>query len=134
MTKKNDRQTLAEEICKAAKLYKKHFVGRRFAYVFDERYIEVLYKKTNFKHFTGVGCNMSENDFYGNAVKNKLQGTQIYFTKEHAYSLGKRKIKHLCDISKLASNENFILEEIVTDTKTYTFGTTDTGFTLCLRV
>ena len=133
MSKKSDKEKIAKEICKAAKLYKQHLAGRRFVYVFDNRYIEVLYKNVNFKHLTGVECNMSAKDFYKNALKNKLQGPQIYFTKDHPYSLCKRKVKHLCDISSLASSENFMLEEIVTDTRTYKFGTTDLEFALCMN-
>lgn len=133
MSKKIDKEQIAKEICKAAKLYKEHLVGRRFAYVFDARYIEVLYKTINFKHLTGVECNMSAKDFYKNALKGRLQGAQIYFTKDHPYSLCKRKVKHLCDISTLASSENFMLEEIVTDTRTYKFGTTDLEFSLCMN-
>ena len=32
MSKKVDKETIAKEICKAAKLYKEHLVGRRFLY------------------------------------------------------------------------------------------------------
>lgn len=74
MSKKIDKEQIAREICKAAKLYKEHLVGRRFVYVFDSRYIEVLYKAVNFKHLTGVECNMSAKDFYKNALKGRLQG------------------------------------------------------------
>lgn len=133
MSKKIDKEAIAKEICKAARLYKEHLVGKRFAYVFDGRYIEVLYKNENFKHLTGVECNMSAKDFYRNALKNRLQGPQIYFTNRHPYSLCKIKVKHLCDISVLASSENFMLEEIVTDSKTYKFGTTDLEFSLCMN-
>lgn len=133
MSKKIDKETIAQEICKAARLYKEHLVGRRFVYVFEGRYIEVLYKNENFKHLTGVECNMSAKDFYRNAIKNRLQGPQIYFSDRHPYSLCKRKIKHLCDISTLASSESFMLEEIMTDSRTYKFGTTDLGFCLCMN-
>lgn len=133
MSKKNDKEEISREICKAAKMYKEHLVGKRFIYVFDGRYIEVLYKNVNFKHLTGVECNMSARDFYRNALKDRLQGAQIYFTKDHPYSLCKRKVKHLCDIAILASSENFMLEEIVTDSRTYKFGTTDLEFSLCMN-
>lgn len=133
MSKKIDKEAIAREICKAAKLYKEHLVGKRFVYVFDGRYIEVLYKAGNFKHLTGVECNMSAKDFFRNALKNRLQGPQLYFTSRHPYALCKRKVKHLCDISNLASSENFMLEEIVTDSKTYKFGTTDLEFSLCMN-
>ncbi len=133
MSKKIDKEAIAKEICKAARLYKEYLIGRRFIYVFDGRYIEVLYKSENFKHLTGVECNMSSKDFYRNALKNRLQGPQIYFTSRHPYSLCKRKVKHLCSISSLAGSENFMLEEIVTNTKTYKFGTTDLAFSLCMN-
>ena len=64
MSKKSDKEHIVKEICKAAKLYKANLVGKRFLYVFDGRYIEVLYKNVNFKHLTGVECNMSAADFY----------------------------------------------------------------------
>lgn len=134
MSKKDkDREIIAKEICKAAQLYKQNLVGRRFIYVFEGRYIEVLYKAVNFKHLTGVECNMSARDFYKNAVKSRLQGPQIYFSTQHPYGLCKRKVKHLCEISTLASSENFMLEEIVTNKKTFKFGTTDLNFTLCMN-
>ena len=131
MSKKSDKEHIVKEICEAAKLYKANLVGKRFLYVFDGRYIEVLYKNVNFKHLTGVECNMSAADFYRNALKNRLQAPQIHFSSSHPYSLCKRKIKHLCEISILASTENFMLEEIVTNTRTYKFGTTDLNFSLC---
>ena len=133
MSKKSDKEHIVKEICKAAKLYKANLVGKRFLYVFDGRYIEVLYKSVNFKHLTGVECNMSAADFYRNALKNRVQSPQIYFSASHPYSLCKREIKHLREISVLASTENFMLEEIVTNTRTYKFGTTDLNFSLCMN-
>lgn len=44
MSKQQDREILVKEIKEAAKLYKENLVGRRFMYVFDDRYIEVIYK------------------------------------------------------------------------------------------
>ncbi len=133
MRRKEEKEIIAKEICDAAKLYKEYLVGKRFMYVFDKRYIEVLYKVENFKHLTGVECKMSAKDFYKNALKDRLHGHQIYFSNKHPYSLCKRKIKHLCNISNLASTENFMLEEINTDTKKYKFGTTDLKFSLCMN-
>lgn len=133
MSKKNDKEHIVKEICKAAKLYKANLVGKRFLYVFDGRYIEVLYKNVNFKHLTGVECNMSAADFYKNALKNGYSLRRFILAASHPYSLCKRKIKHLCEISVLASSENFMLEEIATETRTYKFGTTDLNFSLCMN-
>lgn len=133
MSKKADKEAIIKEICIAARLYKENLVGKRFLYVFDGRYIEVLYKNSNFKHLTGVECNMSARDFYKNALKRRLSASQIYFTGSHPYSLCKRKIKHLCAISALASSETFMLEEITTESRAYKFGATNLDFTLCMN-
>lgn len=131
--KHNERIQIVQEICKAAKLYKNHLVGKKFLYIFDGRFIEVCYKANSFRHLTGVETNLSAKRFYQYAVNNRLQSSQIYFSNKHPFDLCKRKIKHIGEIAVLASNENFILEEIVTDTKTYKFGTTDLKFTLCMN-
>lgn len=52
--KQQDREKIVQEIKKAAALYKKYLVGKRFLYVFEGRYIEVIYKSANFRHLTQV--------------------------------------------------------------------------------
>ncbi len=131
--KSNDRKQIIYEISKAAKLYKERLVGKKFLYVFDGRYIEVCYKADSFRHLTGVETYLSAKRFYQYAVKNQLQSGQIFFTDRHPYSLCKKKLKHICDIAVLASTENFMLEEIMTNTKSYRFGPTNLKFTLCLN-
>lgn len=133
MKKNQDRIKIVKDICFAAKLYKENLVGKTFLYVFDGRYIEVLYKASNFRHLTGVDTNLSAKQFYEYALKNQLQASQINFNSIHPYSLCKRKIRHIKDISNLAMAESFMLEEINTKTTTYKFGTTDMNFTLCLN-
>lgn len=51
MDKKPNKEKLAKEICDAAHLYKENLVGKNFLYVFDSRYIEVLYKSKKFQAF-----------------------------------------------------------------------------------
>lgn len=131
--KSNDRKLIVCEINKAAQLYKEQLVGRKFLYVFDGRYIEVCYKAENFRHLTGVETNLSAKRFYQFAVKGQLQSTQIYFTSKHPYKLCKRKIKHIGEIASLVSTENFMLEKISTNTKSYKFGSTNLNFTLCMN-
>ena len=133
MKKNQDRIKIVKDICFAAKLYKENLVGKTFLYIFDGRYIEVLYKASNFRHLTGVDTNLSAKQFYEYVLKNQLQASQINFNSIHPYSLCKRKIRHIKDISNLAMAESFMLEEINTKTTTYKFGTTDMNFTLCLN-
>ena len=132
MSRKQDREDIVREITNAAILYKKHLIGKRFLYIFDDRYIEVIYKAGNFRHLTGVGTSISSLNFYEKAVKSKLQAGQIYFGPRHPYELCRKKIKHICDVATLASSESFILEEISTESREYRFGTTDLNFTLCM--
>lgn len=54
MSRKQDRIDLSLQIKYVAVLYKQHLVGRKFMYIFDNRYIEVIFKKENFRHLTGI--------------------------------------------------------------------------------
>lgn len=131
--KQIDRKAIVMAIESAAALYKQHLVGYTFMYVFDDRYIEVIYKTENFKHLTGVDSSLSARAFYKNAVSHRLQATQIYFSARHPYRLCKRKLAHLAEIPLLAGNESFMLEEITTATRAYKFGNTNLQFTLCMN-
>lgn len=134
MGKKQDNiEKIITEIESAAQMYKEHLVGRRFLYVFEGRYIEVIYKTQNFRHLTGVETNLPAKRFYRNAVNHALQTGQIFFNKKHPYSLCVKKIKHIGEVAILAGSESFMLEEIKTDTQSYKFGTTDLNFTLCMN-
>ncbi len=133
MSKKQDRIDIVEKIKTAAILYKQNLVGKRFMYVFEGRYIEVIYKAENFKHLTGVDTNLSAKRFYKYAVKGQLAASQIWFSPQHPYSLCTRKVQHIGDVATMAGSECFMLEEIKTDTMSYKFGTTDLEFSLCLN-
>lgn len=65
MAKAQDRKEIVSRIGDAAKLYRDRLVGKRFMYVFDGRYIEVIYKAENFRHLTGVAkCGISSKSPY----------------------------------------------------------------------
>ncbi len=133
MTKKQDRLEIVDKIEAAATLYKKYLVGKRFMYVFDGRYIEVIFKAENFRHLTGVDTKVPAKRFYNYAVSGNLEASQIGFSSTHPYVLCTRKIKHIGDIAEMAMAECFMLEDIKTDTRSYKFGTTDLKLTLCLN-
>lgn len=133
MTKQQDRANLVQEIKEAAKLYKDNLVGRRFLYVFDGRFIEVIYKAENFRHLTGVDTYLSAKSFYSYAVKGILTTRQIFFSERHPFSLCSKKVQHLKRAVSLAESESFMLEEITTDSQFYKFGTTEATFALCMN-
>ena len=133
MSKKQDRLALKAKIEAAANLYKSKLVGKRFLYVFEGKYIEVIFKKENFRHLTGVDTYLSADRFLKYALQGKLSLSQFWFNEVHPYDLCVRKVQHIGDIAQMATSENFILEEIVTNTQNYRFGTTDLNFTLCMN-
>lgn len=133
MSRENDRRALVHEINAAARLYNDNLVGKRFMYVFDNRYIEVIYERKNFKHLTGTETNLSANEFFKKAVRGQLASSQIWFSSNHPYQLSVRKVRHLCGLVQLVTSASFILEEITTDSEIYKFGTTNLDFTLCLN-
>ncbi len=133
MKKRSDKQNIASQINSAAKKYKNNLVGKIFLYVFNNESIEVIYRTKDFRHLTGVDTKLSAQEFYKTAVQNKLQSYQISFSSRHPYDLVKKKLKHLQDISGLATGESFMLKEVTTQTEIYKFGTTDLNFSLCFN-
>lgn len=123
---------IIQQIRAAAHIYKTSLAGRTFLYVFDKRYIEVIFKTDSFRHLTGVTTSLSAKRFYDDACHNRLQPSQISFSSVHPRSLCLRKIKHICDIASLMTSECFMLEEIGTTTRTFQFGATNLQFTICL--
>ncbi len=102
-------------------------------YVYDGRFIEVIFKSENFRHLTGVDTNLSPRQFYEYSVTGKLAESQIWFGPTHPFALCARKIRHINDVATMARSGCFMLEEIKTVSMTYKFGTTDLKFTLCLN-
>lgn len=133
MSKKTDKIQTIKKIKEAAILYKEFLVGRTFMYVFEGRYIEVMFKADSFRHLTGVGTNLSAQRFYSNAINKRLTTDQIFFNSSHPFELAQKKLKHICDIARMATSDCFVLESIETNTCTYKFGTTDLNFTLCMN-
>ena len=87
MSKKQDRLTLKAKIEAAANLYKSKLVGKRFLYVFEGKYIEVIFKKENFRHLTEVDIYLSADRFFKYALQGKLSLSQFWFNEVHPYDL-----------------------------------------------
>lgn len=132
MSKINDRINIVNKIIIAVNEYNREMVGKTFMYVFDNRYIEVIYRVKDFAHLTGVDTKLSAKDFYKEAKNRTLRHNQIYFSNRHPYDLCLKKINHLENLAKVVSSELFILEDLSTATTTYKFGLTELQFTLCI--
>lgn len=92
MNKQQNRINLVRQIITAAKLYKQNLVGKKFLYIFDCGYIEVIFRAKDFRHLTGVDTNLSAMGFYMMACKGILTANQISFSSRHPYSTSVKKI------------------------------------------
>lgn len=121
---------MVNEIIKSARAYQDKLVGKTFMYVFNAQYIEVTYKTSNFCHLTGVGTNLSAEDFFVKAKKGTLLPTEIN-NKNHSYNDVKRKLKHLVDMANMVTSECFMLEDVNTNTFLFKYAATNLKFTIC---
>ncbi len=110
--------------------YKKKLAGQYFLYIFDNRYIEVFFGREHFKHLTGVASYLNGEKFYRKVETNTLTTNQFWFSKDNPYRTAKAKCSRLQEMPKLISEDTLLLEEIITDTCTYSFGTTNLDFTV----
>lgn len=132
MSKSSDKKNIAITIRNAAQIYKKHFIGKTFLYIYGKKAIEVIYRAKDFLHLTGVDTSLSASDFYKEAVRNRLTHQQIFFSQRHPYDLCKRKMLQLTNMPAITNSALLILEGLTTDTFTYKFGLTELAFTVCL--
>lgn len=131
MRKLIDKKEIIKELKLAAQLYKENLVGRKFLFIFNNQYIEVLFSTRDFLHLTGVNTCLTPDDFYKKALNGLLQVTQISFTPRHPYRLAQKKLKHLKNLSNLMMGECIMLQDVNTNTRLYKFGVTDLEFSVC---
>ncbi len=131
--KQANQIALVQEIKNAAQLYSQNLVGRKFLYVYENKYVEIIYTIKAFRHLTGVETNLSAKSFFKLALDNKLAANQIYFTSKHPYHLCVRKVKHLCELTDIATSEGFMLEEVNTNSQTFKISSTNLKFSLCFN-
>ena len=56
------------EIHRSALKYKEIFVGNTYMFVFNNDYVEVMFKKSSFMHLTGVASCLKADDFYNHCI------------------------------------------------------------------
>lgn len=129
MSKKQDRVQMCSDIKQAAQQYDR-LVGKTFMYVFNDRYIEVIFRRDNFKHLTGVESQLSAERFFSYAKRGILTEVQFTFSERHKYKLARKKTDNIINIPILATGECFMLENITTKSEVYKFAGTDLNITL----
>lgn len=131
MGRRQNRIQIVNKIITAAQLYQANLVGKSYMYIFDNRYIEVIYRTRDFLHLTGVDTKLSAKDFYKEAVRGTLRDTQIGFSQRHPFDLCVRKSAYLDKIVVLTNADVALLESLSTGSLTYQFAATDLNFTIC---
>lgn len=134
MSKSQDRIQIVQKIITAANLYKSNLVGKTYLYVFDNRYIEVVYRTKDFLHLTGVNSSLSAKAFYKEATQGTLKHTQVWFTARHPYDLCLKKAEYIDKLIAVTNTDTVLLESVSTDSAVYQFGVTELNFTLCLNI
>lgn len=129
---KAEKLEIRNKIINAAEVYKDELSGKYFMYIFSGKYIEVLFKTSNFSHLTGVVTNLSGADFYKKAKRKQLNEGQFYFNKEHPFDLAKKKTNKLDRLPELINNDVIIIEGMISGSKFYKIGITNLDFTLGL--
>lgn len=107
-------------------------MGKTFMYIFDGRYIEVMYQRERFLHLTGVVSDLYTRDFFNKAVNRKLDYRQCKFGADHPYDLSEKKMRYLHLLPQLTTTDITILEEFTTESAVYKFAFMNYTFTLGL--
>lgn len=131
---KVDNKVILQKIKDAAIEYKTNYVNKSFLYIFENTYIEVLFKKESFSHLTGVSriTGISAKDFFQKAVEKKLSIKHFGFDNNHPANLCFQKLFFLNDLQSLVNSEVSIFQNIKTDSIEYSLGIGEVHYTLCL--
>ena len=56
------KSKIIKRIHKAALSYNQYFLGKTYMFVYDNQFVEVLFKKSSFLHLTGVDTKLNAKD------------------------------------------------------------------------
>jgi len=127
------KSQIIRRIHSAAKNYKSYLIGNTYMFVYEDKFVEVLFKKSAFMHLTGVSSNLKSEDFYKHALaRNGLRPAEIYFDINHPYDLADKKTSCLSDLYKITVEDVMIATDMTTATFTYSIGITNLKFVICL--
>lgn len=134
---KQTKKDLLMYLKNTSNYYKDHLLGYRFLIVYDEgKYVEILFRKRNFKHLTGISTHYDAEIFFDLCVGKRHYGKislleeDLFTTKSHSFSLVSRKMKIFDKIHQLFYEPSYILENVKTNTRIYHFGFTKYKLTL----
>lgn len=90
------KKNLVKHLKRCAKYYKDNLLGNKYLVLFNNgEYIQVLFKKSDFKHLTGVSSIYTADKFYERCIgKGKvfISPTEIFTTEKHPEDLVLKKL------------------------------------------
>ncbi|MCI9174175.1 MAG: hypothetical protein HFH49_04390 [Lachnospiraceae bacterium] len=125
------KNIIIRKIRRAAQNYKEKLIGKTFIFVYDGKYIEVIFKKSCFLHLTGVNSNLGAEDFYKHAVNgNNLKPSEIKFDSDHPFDLADKKTDVLHNLYKITVQDVLIMDNVITLSATNKIGIADLKMTI----
>ena len=126
-------ELVRKNVISAVQKYKDELVGKKFLYIFDEQFIEVIYKTENFMHLTGIDSKkLKSQKFYEKTKDGTLKRNQMFFSKRNPLKTALEKSNELSNIDIFANSKIFIIKDMKTKTYTYAFSFSDKKITLGL--
>lgn len=126
------KQLIRQDIVTAAKVYSENLAGKVFLYVYGDKYFEVSFIVSSFKHLTGVDSMLSSGEFYNYSLRGILTTEQFSFSSRHPLAVAKKKLFYLKQLPCLTNNLVAVVLDLTTATITYKIGLTNLSFTLGL--
>lgn len=127
------KSQIIRRIHRSALKYKEIFVGNTYMFVFNNDYVEVMFKKSSFMHLTGVASCLKADDFYNHALTERgLRPGEIFFNEDHPYDLADNKTSILIGLGDITIKDSSVVMDIETKTFSYKLGVANLEFTVCL--
>lgn len=127
------KSQIIRRIHRSALKYKEIFVGNTYMFVFNNDYVEVMFKKSSFMHLTGVASCLKADDFYNHALTERgLRPGEIFFNEDHPYDLADKKTSILIGLGDITIKDSSVVMDIETKTFSYKLGVANLDFTVCL--
>lgn len=133
MTLEEKKELVRNNVILAVQKYKNELVGKRFLYIFNDEFIEVIYKTENFMHLTGIGSNkLKPEKFYVKTKDRQLKRNHMSFSSRNPLKIALEKSNELSKIDIFSNTKIFVIKNMETSTYTYAFGFSDKQITLGL--
>lgn len=127
------KSQIIRRIHRSALKYKEIFVGNTYMFVFNNDYVEVMFKKSSFMHLTGVASCLKADDFYNHALTERgLRPGEIFFNEDHPYDFADKKTSILIGLGDITIKDSSVVMDIETKTFSYKLGVANLEFTVCL--